>query len=352
MTGRIPTKAGMTQNNVWEQEVMKDSKIYAKKIAKLYRDMKKDYGKVKVVEYDDPVEAVVFGVLCEHQTLAAARTSLRKIKKHFVDFNDLRVSRQEEVVEVLEKNDPKIKVIARQLSDSLNAIFYKFDTISLNSLKEQGKRQARKELEELEKISPFVVSYCFLTALSGHAIPVSESIADYLRVEELVHPKSKTNDIEGFLERQNKSDDAYEFFMLLKTHSDAAAKKTAKKLAKATAEEEKNAAKKAAAKSKAKGKGPQKKIVKKTAKGAAKKTDTKTEKKTAKKTAKKTTKKAAKKTAKKAVKKTTKKAEKKAAKKAVKKTAKKAVKKTAKKKVKKAVKKTAKKASKKAAKSK
>ena len=194
---------------------MKDSKEYAKKIAKLYRGMKKEYAKVKAVEYEDPIESIVFGILCEYQPLPAARTSLRRIKKHFVDLNDLRVSRVEEVVEVLGKDSDNIKTVATELSGSLNAIFYKFDTISLMHLKEEGKRQAKKQLEELDKISQFAVSYCFLTALAGHAIPVSQSIADYLRVEELVHPKAKIGDIEGFLERQNKSEDAYEFFILL-----------------------------------------------------------------------------------------------------------------------------------------
>lgn len=326
---------------------MKDSKIYAKKIAKLYRDMKKEHGKVKPVEYDDPIEAIVFGVLCEHQSLPAARTSLRKINRHFVDLNDLRVSRGEEVIEVLEKDDEEVKAVAHELSESLNAIFYKFDTVSLMSLKDEGKRQAKKELEDIGKITPFAISYCFLTALEGHAIPVSKSIADYLRVEELVHPKSKADDIEGFLERQNKSDDAFEFFMLLKTHSDAAAKKTAKKLAKITAAEEKKAAKKSAAKSKAKVKPAVEEVVEKKENKAAKKTAKKT-KKAEKKTVTKSAKKTAKKTAKKAEKKTVKKAAKKAAKKTVKKAAKKTVKKAAKK----AVKKTSKKASKKAAKSK
>ena len=92
----MPTKTRKIQNNYPGSKVMKDSKVYAKKIAKLYRDMKKEYAKVKAVEYDDPIEAIVFGTLCQHQTLPAARTSLRKIHRHFVDLNDLRVSRPEE----------------------------------------------------------------------------------------------------------------------------------------------------------------------------------------------------------------------------------------------------------------
>ena len=38
---------------------MKNSKQYAKAIGKLYRSLKKKHGKVKAVEFDDPVEAIV-----------------------------------------------------------------------------------------------------------------------------------------------------------------------------------------------------------------------------------------------------------------------------------------------------
>jgi outer membrane biosynthesis protein TonB len=332
---------------------MKDSKIYAKKISKLYREMKKEHAKVKTVNYEDPIDAIVFGILCEFQSLPAARTSLRRINKHFVDLNDLRVSRAEEVVEVLGGDGEEIHTIADELSRSLNAIYYKFDSVTLMPLKEEGKRQARKELEELGKISSFVVSYCFLTALSGHAIPVSQSIVDFLKVEELVHPRAKASDIEGFLERQNKSDDAFEFFMLLKTHTDSVAKKTAKKLAKIVAIEDakkakknkKKTNKKTAVKTKAKEAAIEektvvekadKKAVKKAAKKAPKKTEKKSEKKSVKKTGKKSVKKAETKVVKKTAKKAAKKTVEKTAKKAVKKTVKKAAKKTAKKKTKKA----------------
>ncbi len=39
---------------------MKNSKQYAKAIGKLYRSLKKKHGKVKAVEFDDPVEAIVY----------------------------------------------------------------------------------------------------------------------------------------------------------------------------------------------------------------------------------------------------------------------------------------------------
>lgn len=318
------TKARKIQNNYPGPKVMKNSAIYAAKISKLYREMKKEHGKVKTVEYEDPIEAIVFGSLCEHLTLLSARSSMRKITKHFVDLNDLRVSRPEELIEVLGGHSEEVDAVAFELSESLNAIFSKFDTIKLIELKEQGKRQAKKELDDIENLSSFAVGYCFLTALGGHAIPVSKLMADYLRVEGYVHPKSNEHDIEGFLERQNKSEDAYEFFMLLKTHSDASAKKTAKKVAK----EEAKTAKKTKAKKTVKVKVPEEE---KSAEETEVKTEVTTEKTAKAKTGETAAAKAVKKTAVEKVKK----AEKETAEKPVKKTVKKAVKKTVKKSAKK-----------------
>ena len=288
---------------------MKDSKKYGDKIAKLYRKLKKEQSKVKPVEYDDPVDALVFATLCEHMPLPTARTSVRKIKKHFVDYNDLRVSRPEELLEVLATHDDEFYSAAKELSESLNEIYYKYDTLYLKSLEEMGKRQAKKELEELNTVSDFVVSYCFLTSLGGHAVPVSESMADYLRVEELVHPKASERDIEGFLERHIKSGNAYEFFVLLKNCSDVAAKKTAKKLEKAEKETKKKTTKKKTKKTKTKkSEETQQKTAKKKSDKKAKKT-TKKEKPAEKsrKSTKKTENKSAKKSKKKTAKKTTKK---------------------------------------------
>lgn len=323
------TKARKLQNNYPGPKVMKNSTLYAAKIAKLYRDMKKEHGKVKTVEYEDPIEAIVFGSLCEHLTLSSARSSMRKITKHFVDLNDLRVSRPEEFIEVLGGHSEEVDAVAFELSESLNGIFSKFDTVKLMELKELGKRQAKKELEDVEKVTPFAVGYCFLTALGGHAIPVSKLMADYLRVEGFVHPKAKEHDIEGFLERQNKSEDAYEFFMLLKAHSDASAKKTAKKVAKEEAKTAKKTKVKKTVKEKvSKEKNTVEEIEMKTEVVTEKKAKAKTKKTAVAKAVKKmAVEKVEKKTAEKPVKKTVKKAEKKA----VKKVAKKAVKKTAKK---------------------
>ena len=230
---------------------MKDSKKYAKKLKKELKALKKGQGTVKVPLYADPIDALIFAVLAEHIKASTARTAVKKFQKYFVDYNDLRVARTEEVLEVLGGKGSQMRVITHSMSDVLNAVYNKFDTVSLVALTEIGKRQARKVLEEFEGITPFVVSYCFLTALNGHAIPITDKMIEYLREIELVHPKAKTHDIEGFLERQISVSNAYECYTLIRKAAEKfkkTEKKKTKKEPKKTKETPKKNVKKTSAK--------------------------------------------------------------------------------------------------------
>lgn len=240
---------------------MKDSTKYAKKLGGLLRSLKKDHADVKVPTYADPVESVIFAILAERLKSSTTRTAMKKIQKHFVDNNDLRVSRTEEMLDVLGGETSQLREIAHTLSKVLNAVFTRFDDVSLMALLEIGKRPARKELKDLEGITPFVVSYCFLTSLKGHAIPVNERIVEYLRSLELVHPKAKPRDIEGFLERQIIASNAYEYYTLIRDAADKYVKPAPKKQA-----AKKKAAKKTSKKKTTARKNTKKKAVKKTVK--------------------------------------------------------------------------------------
>lgn len=239
---------------------MKNSKKYAKEISKLYRSLKKKHPKVKVVEFDEPVEALVYAVVSEDVKSSVAKSVMRRIKGHFIDLNDLRVSRQEEICEALGSDTSDAKRRAKVLTDVLNAVFQQYDRVSLQDLKELGKRQARKELEKLEPASSFAINYCFLMAFGGHAIPVNPIMVEYLQTAGLVDPKAKTDDIEGFLERQISASNGYEFYSLLRRESEATVKKSKNNSKKKVAKESAATAKKKAVK-----KTTKKKAVKKTA---------------------------------------------------------------------------------------
>ena len=100
------------------------------------------------------------------------------------------------------------------------AVFNEYHTISLMALKKMGKRPAKQILEKLDGTSVFVVNYCMLTALEGHAIPLTSKMIEFLKSDGLVDPDADEQDIEGFLTRQISAKNGYEFYALLRHKSE------------------------------------------------------------------------------------------------------------------------------------
>lgn len=199
---------------------MKDSKIYSPKIMKLFRSLKRKGTKTEPVHYNDPVEAIVHGLVNEYLPAASASRTLKRMEKHFIDLNDLRVSRKEEILDIFKDQSESADKTARSISLTLNSIFQKYDKVKLDFLKEEGKRQARKELEEIEGISFYAANYCFMTAMGGHAVPLNAKMLEYLRSHDLVHPEATDQEIAGFLERQIAASDGYLFHLLLREEAE------------------------------------------------------------------------------------------------------------------------------------
>lgn len=241
---------------------MKDSKEYSKKVRKLYRSLKREYKKPVKTVYDEPLEALVYAIISEDTTESVANTTMKKIVDNFVDFNDLRVSRTEEIIEALGKDTHVTRQTASTLTNVLAIVFDKYNMVSLNALEKIGKRPARQTLEKIEEISSFAVDYCMLTSLQGHAIPLTKNMITYLMENGLVHPEADNQQIAGFLARQISSENAYEFYSLLRRCSEkrrTRAKAAVKKKAETKAPTGKKAKKKTPRKTKAKAKTKTKK---------------------------------------------------------------------------------------------
>jgi len=210
---------------------MKNSKEYSQKVHKLYRSLKRKYPKTQKVVYDEPIEALVYAIVSETMSETATKSAMKRFADYFVDLNDLRVSRAEEIVEVLGTDTLAMRDIALAINQALRTVFDRYNKVSLKPLKKIGKRPARQILEKINGVSPFVVNYCMLTALQGHAIPLTKKMIDYLRTNELVHPEADKQDIEGFLTRQISAENAYEFYALLRHQSESSKGRRKKKTA-------------------------------------------------------------------------------------------------------------------------
>ncbi len=201
---------------------MKNSKEYSKKIQSLYRSLKHQYPKAQEISYETVMDAIVFAVISEKMSDKATESAIKKFPEYFIDLNDLRVSRTEEIIEVLGENTPQTREIASRISKILQAIYNDYHRVNLEALKKLGKRPARQILEKIDGISRFVIDYCMLTSLHGHAVPLTENIVNYLKINDLVDGDADEQQISGFLTKQIPAKNGYEFYALLRHESETA----------------------------------------------------------------------------------------------------------------------------------
>jgi len=209
---------------------MKDSKTYTAELKKFHRSLKRNSPNAQRPDCENFLECFIYALISENIKEKQAQKTLKKIKRHFVDFNDLRVSRSEEIIEALGGDNRLAEITAARLTKALGAVFQKYNNLTLEHLKNTRKRQAKKLLENFEGVSPFVVNYFMLTALKAHAIPLTNSMLSYLREKQLVHPDSDDEDIEGFLTRRIRAKDGYEFYAMLRRQSESKKKLTTGKI--------------------------------------------------------------------------------------------------------------------------
>jgi endonuclease III len=200
---------------------MKNSKEYAQRLQKLYRELKRLHPKVEKTTYEDPAEALICGIISEKLSENATSKALREIRSLFVDWNDLRVSRIEEITEAMGGNKMSCRAAALSLTAALRGIFNEHHKISLAVLKKLGKRPAKEGLEKIDGVSRFVLNYCMLTSMQAHAVPLTQEMIEYLRKNGIIAPDADEEDIEGFLTRQVAAKDAYEFYALLRRESES-----------------------------------------------------------------------------------------------------------------------------------
>ncbi len=232
---------------------MKNSKDYSKKILALHRTLRRKHPKVQEARDKEVTDAIICAIVSSELSEKAATAAVKKLADHFIDWNDLRVSQTEEIIEVLHKDTRATRKVASTLVQVLNSIFEQHHSVNLAALAKTGKRPARQAIEKIDGISHFVVDYCMLMSLHGHAIPLTEKMLEYLRNNKLVDPNANEQQVGGFLAKQIPAKNGYDFYALLRRESESAKSgRNKKKKAKAATKKKTKATTKTKAKTKKK----------------------------------------------------------------------------------------------------
>ncbi len=201
---------------------MKKTPQYSQKIKKLFGVLKKGIEKPKKAAHEDLVESMVFAALCQDSTESAAKNALKKIQSHFVDFNDLRVARTEEILEVIGNDMNNAEKSAANAVAMLNAVFQKYDSLATENISGTGKKGVKEALEKVSGLSDFVKNFVYLTFVNVHAVPITDKMFEYFKTYELVDPQWDNKQIASFIEKQVSASEAYAFYTAIRHDSELA----------------------------------------------------------------------------------------------------------------------------------
>lgn len=215
---------------------MKNASKYAESLKSIQRSLLKE-GKPPPPEKQDPLRALVRGAMLYDVTDARADEAMKAIDGEFVNLNELRVATDLEIQELLGQRYPNIEQRVTLITRSLNAIFEKEHTLSLDRLKTISKKDARQFLRDLPDMHPFVEAYVMLVGFEAAAVPVDEEMMTYFRGHGMFDEKTTQEEAQRFLENHLKAEECPEFFVMMRrsigSSPSAGAEKPAKKKAKA-----------------------------------------------------------------------------------------------------------------------
>jgi len=206
---------------------MKTSDQDVQKLRKLFTALKKGSEKPKKQSHCDFIETLVFAILCEKTTEAAARAAIKKIQSHFVDFNDLRVARVEEIVEAIGHDIQEPEKCTARLISLLNAIFQKYDCLSPEDLTNAGKKNTREILEKFNGMTDFVRDYIMMMVLNAHVVPMTEKMIQYLKTFGIINADADSIHTEAFIEKHISATEVHTFYTVVRHDSDLANPKAA-----------------------------------------------------------------------------------------------------------------------------
>ncbi len=151
-------------------------------ITKLQKVLKKHF-KPHLPPADRPIlEHLLYACCLEDARPDAADQVFALLQERYFDWNEVRVTSQTELAEVMGALKSPAAA-ANRLKRSLQAVFEEYYTFALEDIfKKLNLGEAVKRVERLEGVSPFVTSYLVQHAFGGHAIPLSQGGIEVLRI--------------------------------------------------------------------------------------------------------------------------------------------------------------------------
>lgn len=159
-----------------------------------------------------PVTQMVISLLHWRATQTEADQAFDRIMEEMVDINDLRVSSEAQIVELIGADYPCVTERTARIKESLHELFCREHAVSMASVESAGKKDQRQYLETLPGLPPFVVSRVMLLSFGGHAFPVDERVLTLMQKNGVVPDDIEVGAVEALMLRQVKAAETLEAY--------------------------------------------------------------------------------------------------------------------------------------------
>jgi len=189
----------------------------ARRLTRVRLLLRRRYGEPVRPGVTHPVEHALRAILSEEATTAQVDAAMGRLRQHFVDFNDLRVSRPREIRDALGASFPRSGHKARVIPRLLDQVFKQHNSMVWDFLEGMGKIEARAYFERLEEVRPFVAAVIARDCVGAHAFPVDNDVARVLGRLGVLDPAAQSEaEMQNLLERAVRADRAFESHALVK----------------------------------------------------------------------------------------------------------------------------------------
>jgi hypothetical protein len=171
---------------------------------------------------EDPVTVLLHSWLLWEASSEQAEAAMAKLMDSRVDVNEIRVSLPHELAPTVGKRYPRLEERLLGIKKSLHSIYLRRHEISLNYVREKGKRDAKAEIESLDGINPFVSARVLRLSFGVHAMPADEQLSLLLHELGVINEPVEHEVLATWLASEVKVDDGHRAIAALQAAVDAA----------------------------------------------------------------------------------------------------------------------------------
>lgn len=203
---------------------MKTDPTHVTKLNTLLRQAKRRF-KFESPDSPTPIAQLVQAFLEWNATSRQADKAMTRLMAPMVDYNDLRVSHQHDLLALIGEDYPLVEERLARLRESLQDVFLREHGMRMETLNDKNKKDIRLYLDTLGGAPQYVAAKVMLMSFGGHAIPVDDKLAALLIEQGAAPSDASVNDIASFLERHIKASDSVTVHLTLKAWSDTKRRK-------------------------------------------------------------------------------------------------------------------------------